>query len=418
MQRWMYFCKYLSHFGYHPVVVTVHPDKASYRHLNEKFEGFIKEVEVHHTSSFEPLRIYSYIKNGNRKEGIPAGNLEKDKQTLFGRMATFIRGNGFIPDARVGWNKFAIRKGAELIAGNEIDCVITTGPPQSTHLVGRKLKQQFPKIKWVADFRDPWSDLYYNKDMMRTTRSQRKDVRLERSVLEDCDVVLTVGPKLGELLRSKTSLGASKFKYIYNGFDHKKMEGIQVIPGEKFEITFIGILTENQPYMSMVEFLKLFLNGKDGADIKLCFAGDIQAEIKQKIADTFGFIDIEFNGYVEHLKSLELMKRSSLLVNCLADMEHNEILISGKQMEYIATGNPILNIGNPNGDAAVLLRGLENAKTFEKDETLEMSRFTRLVYENWKNNEPMQTIADKEFVMSKSRFETTRQLAGLLNEIQ
>jgi len=416
VQRWMYFSMYLANFGYTPIVLTVSEKKASFKNLDSSFAEKTKEIETYKTSTFEPLKLYSLLTTGNVKKGIPQGNVKSNKKSIFKKVFAFIRGNFFIPDARVGWNSYALKKARKIIESENIELIITTGPPHSTHLIGLQLKKEYP-IKWLADFRDPWSEIYYNKDMMRTNWAIKKDRSLEKKVLERADRILTVGFKLKELLQKKIKTRQDKFHHIYNGYDSFLLEQVREETHTHFEITFIGLLTQNQPYTCFIEAIKRFLIKTPDANIQLCLAGNVQDEILNTIKQELSSVKIDYKGYIPHQESLRLMKRSQLLINILADMKDSEILISGKQMEYIATGKPILCIGNTKGESAIILNDIFNARVFEKEQIEKVSQFISFVYEKWDTKEPYLNEVENESIKNKSRFETSRQLAQYLNKI-
>ena len=418
VQRWMYFCKYLAEFGYEPIVLTVNEKRASYKFRDEQFSEFVKDIRAYRTTTFEPLKLYSLLTTRSATDGMPHGSVNKNKKGIFFKASNYIRGNYFIPDARIGWNRYAYKQAKKILRNEDIHTIITTGPPHSTHLIGRRLKRMFD-MKWIADFRDPWNEIYYNKDLMRSKKAVRKDLSLESSVLNEADLILTVGQKMKELLWDKVDNLNEKFYHIYNGFDSFKMESIKREELEWFEITFIGTLSDSQPYRSIIDTIKGFMasKGSDGKKVKLCLAGNIQKNIVQEFREELSNVEIDFYGYIDHNKSLELMKRAQLLINCLAEMENSQILISGKQMEYIATGNPILSIGNKRGEAALLLRGIVNAKACDKLEIKEMTNFVKSIYTYWTQDEPLLNKTDGPEIMSMSRYETTRQLAQLLDKI-
>ena len=172
VQRWVYFTHYLKTLGWEPIVITVDPEQASYPQENKSLQALTKDIRVIRTATREPIRGYA---RWFGKGSIPQG--EVPQQHFFQRIAAFIRGNFFIPDARISWVKPAIKKCIEIINENKINKVITTGPPHSTHLIGLKLKSSL-NINWIADFRDPWSDLFYLKSFYRLPFAKKKDKKL------------------------------------------------------------------------------------------------------------------------------------------------------------------------------------------------------------------------------------------------
>lgn len=410
VQRWMYFAKYLHEFGIEPQVITVDEKQASYKFLDTSFKEKVKDVIVHHTATREPLRLYSKLTSGDATKNIPTGFAGEPKQGLFQRISRYIRGNFFIPDARIGWNRYALKKARSIIAEQKIDLVITTGPPHSTHLIGLQLKKE-TGVKWMADFRDPWTEVYYNKLMYRTQRSDKKDKELELSVLKNADTVLTVGPSMKKLLQGKAP--GAKVEFIYNGYDsdaflHLKREADPAV----FTICHLGILGESQPITAFVEALMIIHKHGDALceKMKLQFIGKVSPVIMEEVKKKLPWIKVEYVDYVPHKEALKYIMNASLLFNSLAEMPGSELLISGKLMEYIASGNPVICLGNPLGDAASLLSGFENASVFARNDPHGIADFIRKAGGNSEKGKGSEKRQHLEF----SRYETTRKLSELI----
>jgi len=417
VQRWMYFCKHLKDFGIEPIVLTVDEQKASYKTIDQSLVDKVKDVQVFKTKTFELLKLYSLIMTGDNKKGIPQGHINSKKEGIFGKLTAYIRGNMFVPDARVGWNRYAIKKAKKIIQELDVNYIITTGPPQSTHLIGLHLKQEMNHLKWLADFRDPWTEIYYNKYFLRTKKTIKKDASLELQVLKKADMVLTIGIKLKEMLQAKLPDEHEKFHYIYNGYDSFLMEETETKKHDYFEITFIGLLTESQPYESFIEIIQQFNKNNPAANFKICLAGQIQEVILQQLLQLLPEDKILHVGYVSHQEALRLMKRSQLLINLLANMKESQILISGKQMEYIATGSPILCIGNKEGESALILEGIKNARVYEKDQIRESVDFLQEVYMKWEQGSEFANEAGANEIKKNSRYHLTGQLSELIKRM-
>lgn len=416
VQRWMYFCKYLKEFGIYPIVITVNENKASYRYRDESFNELIKDVEVHRTNTREPLKLYSKIISGNKNSGIPIGFAGESKPALFQKISRALRGNFFIPDARIGWVKFALKEARKILSTEKIDIVITNGPPHSTHFVGMKLKSEF-SFTWITDFRDPWTDLHYNKFLYRTKWALNKDKKLEQKILKNSDVVLTIGPSMKNHLIRKGDIDANKVFYIYNGYDKNDFENVEFsINPEHYTISHIGMLSDSQPITSFLYALKSFYDSKHPICkyLKLRLIGNVSPEKIKEIKAIVPDLLIEHIGYVQKKEAISYMFSSDLLFNSLAEMENSELLISGKLMEYIAAKKPILCLGNPQGDAAKLLSDFEHSEVFDRKDVSLIIDFLKTMFENWINKI---TFAGKdESILQYSRYETTRQLANLLKK--
>ena len=408
VQRWMYFAKYLSDFGIIPTVITVDEKYASYPSKDVTFNSQIQNIEVYKTKTLEPLRFYSILKSGKSEKIVPQGNVGGRKKGIFDKVATYIRANFFIPDARVGWNSYAYSKAKSLLQQQHFDLIITTGPPHSTHLVGQKIKREF-NIKWMADFRDPWIEVYYNNLFNRTPKKEALDKKMELGVLSDADIVLTVGPSMSALLSAKIPSEKSKFHFIYNGFDSSKFQDLQKQKNEVFTIRYVGTLTENYPYKEFIEAVNLLDSNKMKINIELI--GNIEASVLSYFQKNTT-CNIENIPSVSHTRAIQYMKDADVLLLLLPFMENAQIMLTGKLFEYLATENPILCIGDPKADAVRIVEQLGNSKSFQSDEMKKISDFIFFNYEN-SNVSTYNGLNSTKF----SRYETTRELSELIKGV-
>ena len=365
VQRWMYFAKYLKELGYEPIVITVDEKKASYPVLDPSLLRETPRIRILKTSTWEPLRWYSFLTSGDSQKGIPQGEVKT--LSLVEKVAAFIRGNYFIPDARKGWVRFALKEARKVLELEDVNHLITTGPPHSTHLAGIELKKQF-KVNWWADFRDPWTDIFYNKFLYRTTKSISKDITLEKEVLKKADgIITTVAGKLLEQLRFKVP--GQKFLVIPNGYDDELIKSQKAANKKKdFHIVYTGVLTENQDYKPLLEVIN---KCSKFHKIHFSLAGNINSNIIQKINAALPNVKVEYLGYIAHSSAIALMKSADLLLNFIFKGADNQ-MISGKLLEYIATEVPILSIGSPNSQAGQLLSKGSHSWMVEKNNKLEM----------------------------------------------
>ena len=368
VQRWMYFAKHLKSLGWEPIVVTVDEEKASYGVLDESLNQEVDGIRVIKTSTREPLQLYSRLTTGSKKKGIPQGEVKR--KSVFGKLSAFIRGNFFIPDARIGWVPFALKAARKIVAKEQITTIITTGPPHSSHLIGLQLQKEF-KVNWFADFRDPWSDVFYNKDLYRRSRAVSKDLKLELQVLQAAQgIITTVGGRLHESLIEKAP--AQKFYALPNGFDSELMNRVTVEKNHHYlHVVYTGLLTHNQPYKGVFKILN---DLSATQPIKLSLAGNIAPDIINEIKISFPKIDAIFHGYLSHKEAVGLMKSANLLINFIFIGAQTQ-MISGKILEYIATEIPILSIGNPDSESAKFLEQGTAAVMLDQSNLKEMRLF-------------------------------------------
>ncbi|TVQ71201.1 MAG: glycosyl transferase family 1, partial [Balneolaceae bacterium] len=192
VQRFLKFVKYLPQYGVDPVVLTC--ANPTYPIQDATLVSDIPDgVPVHHARTIEPFRIYGRVSGTTPEEAASPATVLGSWDNSLQRAARWLRANLFVPDARVGWVPFVRLKARDLIARYHIETVVTTGPPHSTHFAGRWLKKK-TGIRWVADFRDPWTDIHYNRVLPRTGFTRRRDLRMEMSILQQADEVTVTAP--------------------------------------------------------------------------------------------------------------------------------------------------------------------------------------------------------------------------------
>lgn len=350
VQRWLKFSKYLPSAGWIPVILTVDPEYAAYPSRDTSlFDEVPIDIEVHRTKAVNYFSLYNKDSAKIPHAGFSSG---KD-DSLKGIFSRFIRGNFFIPDPRRGWNNYAYRKACRLIREENISHIITTSPPHSTQLIGLRLKRRFPSIRWVADLRDPWTDIYYY-DLFRPSLPARMiDRAMEKKVLTKADTLITVGPSLAALLGSKADDIEERIHLLPNGFDEEDFENMVPADPAIFTITYVGTLSQAYPLTAFTEAVKS-LNEK-GVRVKTRFVGSIPEIVREQIP-AYTEDNPEFIPYCDHPEAIRHMISASMLLLVIPDHLSRRSILTGKIFEYMAAGKPILFIGPTDGDAAHILR--------------------------------------------------------------
>lgn len=351
VQRWVKFVKYFNEQNINPFIISVDPKYASYPLVDNSLINNIPDnTQVYLTRTFEPYSLYKKINNNQTPY---AGFANEGKPNFIQKASRFIRGNFFIPDSRRGWNKFAYNKAIEIIKKENIKTVITTSPPHSTQLIGLKLKQEL-NINWIADLRDPWTDIYYYKSMLHTNWAKSKDLNYERNVLEKSDKIVVVSESIRQLLKNKSKkIKESKIHVIPNGFDKDDFNISSLSKFKEFTISYIGTITKDYPVDSLKKAIsKSVLN--------IQFTGKADHTIKQKLRDI-----ASFNEHVKHQESIKLLLSSDMLLLIIPKIINNEGILTGKLFEYLGARRPILCIGPKDGDAAKIIEECKAGKTFD-----------------------------------------------------
>lgn len=404
VQRWLKFAKYLPEFGWQPVILTVDPRYASYPQRDESLSHEVgPDCLVYTTKSFE---LYNFYKLVSGKKEVPYGGFANEsKEGLLQKISKFMRGNFLLPDPRKGWNKYALKKAAELISEFTIGTVVTTSPPHSTQLIGLKLKQKF-NIRWIADLRDPWTDIYYYNQFKHTALARRIDLNYERKVIEQADLLITVSEDVKRIFAEKSRLPIdAKTAVIPNGFDEEDFR-ITSVPAESRKvITYTGTISEAYPVDCFLEALCL-LSENLKSHLLIRFVGKVPPSVVRKFRSTG--LEVELVGYVDHPKSIEYLFRSDLLLLVIPKVANNRGILTGKFFEYLASQKPVLAIGPVDGDLAKIIRETQCGKLFGYQDSNGMLRFIQ------EKLERPAAVTNSEIANRYSRKELTRRIAEII----
>ena len=352
VQRWLKFVKYLPSYGWTPFVFT--PGNPSF---DIKDDSLLKDVppeaEVIRFPIWEPYALFLSIAKifGGSKSAKPTELVRTGKKSLFQKISTWIRGNFFVPDPRLFWIKPSAKFLRSFLEENQIQTVITTGPPHSLHLIGLKLKQTRPSIRWIADFRDPWSEWGLLDSLGVGNSTREKHRRLE----QNADEILTITPFY---VRRFEALSNKKVQLLTNGFDEDDFSDIVYSRSARFTIRHVGIVNEKcdpRPLMTAIaDVLHEHPQIKNKTVIE--FIGEVHPDFKSFVTSNSILNSVtSFFGNIPHQQLLALYGTSSLLLLVLIGYKNAEGYMPGKLFEYLATGLPIVATGPEDGDAAKLL---------------------------------------------------------------
>ena len=344
VQRWLKFVKYLQEYGIEPVVYTV--DNARYLKEDKTLlDDVPRNTKVLKHSIWEPTDLLFWKKKKSQKSGI--SNISQN------RFLSFIRGNFFIPDPKVFWVNSSVKFLQKYLNSNKVDAIISTGPPHSMHLIAQKLHKK-NKLKWIADFRDPWTDLYYNKDFSEQSFAKKKNKILEKSVLKNADCVLTVS----ESLKEQFSINARRVEVITNGYDNETRSAEDTVLDKLFTISYIGLLPkQSNPKLFFKVLQELCSQNEDFKnDLKLNFIGDISDDVRVEVLKNNLEKNTSFKGYVDHEKAIEFQNKAQVLLLLIPNIEKSKGILTGKLFEYLIAKRPILAIGPEDGDLAEILK--------------------------------------------------------------
>lgn len=412
VQRWLKFTKYLRDYGWEPVVYTAL--NGEYPMLDPELEKEVPEgVEVLRQPVWEPYSIYKKFTGRKKEENLkPEIVTETKKNPLAENLAIWVRGNFFIPDARKYWVKPSVKFLSDYLQKNPVDVVISSSSPQSVHLIALELKKQF-NIPWLADFRDPWTQVDYFDQLKLTKAAENKHKRLEQEVLKKSDITTTVSWAWG---KDFEDLGAKKVEVITNGYDVTDLPAQRPALDNKFTISHVGNLSKDRNHEVLFKALKNVSEKEEGfsKDFSLQLIGDVDTSFKENI-ERYGLKDkTNFVGSVSHSEAVKLACASQTLLLLLGAADKSEGRIPLKVYEYMAAQRPIIGIGPENSDVA---RIVKQAGAGEIVDFANEAKLTALIEGYYREYKSGNLSVDNSGVEQYSRRNLTASLAKVLDNL-
>ena len=406
VQRWLKFVKYLPDFGIEPIVYC--PENPNYPIVDASLVSDVSpNLTVLKTPIREPYKwaqLFSKSKTANLSKGLISN---RKKQSIVEKLLLFVRGNFFIPDARVSWVRPSVSFLSDYITEHQIDTIITTGPPHSLHLIGLQLKQNHA-IKWVADFRDPWTQIGYHKKLKLSYFAQKIHKKLETTVLQTADEIVVTSLKTKTIFSELTT---TPITVLTNGFDFEIINDSTL--DSKFTVSHIGSLLEGRnPYILWKVLSDLIKDSDEFASVfQLNFIGSVSTGVMDAIRIYRLENYINNIGYVPHNEALEYQKKAQLLLLIEENSKETEYIIPGKLFEYMASKRPIIAIGPEVSDIEKILNQTRSGTYFRYDEAVALRT---LLLEHFDAYQTQQLNVDSKGLEAYSRKSLTQQLAQKL----
>ncbi|MCX7964449.1 MAG: glycosyltransferase [Candidatus Sumerlaea chitinivorans] len=391
VRRMVKFAKFLPEFGIDPIILTTLPLRAFPQDWEAMAEVEAAGYPIYRTPSLDPhylrgrvaevpaqLRRWreSLLKILNappspdelrqlEQEGADSATSRKPfvshksdaqvggKPRLTTRCAHLVRRWLYLPDTRFAWLPHAISQ-AELILEREpVRYVLTTSFPNTTHLIGRWIARRY-RVKWVADFRDGWTQNPYFADYP-TPLHRRVNRNWERSVVHEASAVLGVSEPIVRHLQRLTP-EPEKVHLLPNGFDPDDFENVEPIAFDRFTIAYTGTLFMQRSPESFFAGVRALLDNYRGIEenFQVIFMTQFRPEHEECIW-AMGLERVVQNwGLQSYRKALQLQKSADALLVLEGEGKNAEIMITQKVFEYLATGKPILAISPPNALTSLL----------------------------------------------------------------
>ena len=409
VQRWLKFVTYFKEFGIEPVVFI--PDNPHYPLQDKSIASEIPEgIEIIRFPIKEP---YGFAKmfSKNKTNQVSSGIITNKNQSVLEKLLLWIRGNFFIPDARIGWVKPAVGFLKEYLAKNDMDIVISSGPPHSLHLIGMALKEKLG-IKWVADFRDPWTTIHYHQSLRLNKRAQKKHLKLESQVLNNADLVVVTSLNTKKEFQKTTN---KPIEVITNGYDIS--EKIESNLDAQFSIVHIGsLLTNRNPEILWEVLSELKEENKAFSKALLIkLVGTVSEDVLKSIEAVGLTANYKTLGYVSHQEAIQIQHDTQVLLLVEMDSPETKSIIPGKLFEYVAANRPILALGPDGSDVEGILKETNSGNYFKYTDKEKLKKQLQLYYEAYlKANLNVNSQNTEKY----SRRELTKSLSSVLLNIK
>ncbi|WP_166926019.1 glycosyltransferase family 4 protein [Flavobacterium poyangense] len=408
VQRWLKFVKYLPEFNVQPIVYV--PENPTYPIVDE---GLVSEVSdqviVLKNKIMEPYQLAALFSK-NKTKKISSGIFpQKKKQTFLDKLFLWVRGNLFIPDARVLWVKPSVSYLEKYIKENNIDTIVTSGPPHSLHLIGLELKEKL-NVKWFADFRDPWTTIGYHKALRLSAYAAKKHKKLEHKVLNSADTIIVTSKTTKTEFQAITNKPIS---VITNGYDIENVEKQTL--DTKFTLAHIGsFLSDRNPrflWESLTELLEEVPDFKSHLELKLI--GAVSQEVLDAIKEFNLGAYLNLLGYVSHNEAIAHQKKSQVLLLIEINSEDTRSIIPGKLFEYMVSNRPIIAIGPQGSDFSDIIKETNTGVFFDYSEKTKLKSVILDFYNQYLEGKLQ---ANGVGLQQYSRKNLTKQLVQLISE--
>jgi glycosyltransferase involved in cell wall biosynthesis len=381
VQRGTKFAKYLQHFGWEPIILTVAAGNPP--HTDPSLLRDVANIKnVYRARSLEPHTLYKKL--FSRKKEQKAGTASSPQGHP---LADWIRLNLFIPDSRIGWRRPAIKLGLDIIKRHQIQMIFSSAPPYTAHRIARQLHNQ-TGIPWVADFRDPWFENFTYNTQYRLPPVKWITRRMENNVLTSAQAIISVGAGLNNLLqRKRPPSEANRFHVIPNGYDSDDIKLIPAASGKNdaFTLAYYGTLYNDGFPSVFTEALQALCRDDKRfcKDLRIRLVGKTDEKTLALFTHFLPTSQLTTCPYIPHEEMLQALQAPQVLLLFVSNVPHADIILTGKVFEYLPTGNPILAIAPPGGDLDRLLRETDRGRAYNYNDKIGIMNFLKDQYGAW-----------------------------------
>ncbi len=418
VQRWVKFAKYLPEEDWQPVIYT--PENPEQLAVDASLEAEVpSEAEVIRTRITEPYALYKKVlrRSGHSKEAVEVNPVNAQNKSFLQKAAMWVRGNFFRPDPRCLWIRPSVRYLKKYLEEHPVDLIVTTGPPQSMHMIGLRLAKE-TGLPWVADFRDPWTKIFYFKHLSMTPATESWHKKMEKAVLDEASAVVAVSPLVQQEFQAMTD---TPVELITNGFDEcdfpsEKDTEAYGGPDKDFTITHTGLFAADGNPTVLWDVLREKYQADDDfrKRLRIKLIGKNDEQILKALKDRGLQEALTDMGYQPHSVAVEQQRKASILILPLRKEPEYKAVLPGKLFEYMASERPVLGIGQPDGAMAMILGEAKTGTVLDWDDKKGISEY---IEKCWKMHLEGRLTTVGADISRFSRRSTTRQMAGLFDRL-
>ena len=418
VQRWVKFAKYLPAEGWQPVIYT--PENPEQLAVDASLEAEVPaEAEVIRRRIVEPYEMYKKLlrKSGHSKEAVEVNPVNAQNKSFLQKVAMWIRGNFFRPDPRCLWIRPSVKFLKEYLKEHPVDLIVSTGPPQSMHLIGRLLAKE-TGLPWIADFRDPWTKIFYFKHLQMTRATVKWHKKMEKKVLDDATVVVAVSPLVQQEFQAMTQ---TPVELITNGFDECDFTATKNTeanggPDREFVITHTGLFAADGNPTVLWDVLAEKCSKDESFKklMKIRLVGKTDEQILKSIEDAGLSGNLEDMGYQPHAVAVEQQRKASLLILPLRKEPEYKAVLPGKLFEYLASWRPVLGIGQTDGAMSMILNNTKTGLVLNWDDKMSIEKYIDIC---WKDHLSGRLSVEDADISQFTRRNLTRRMAQLFDKL-
>lgn len=274
-------------------------------------------------------------------------------------------------DQRNAW--WPAANAVALKLAKQADVIVSTYGPAAAHLIAKDMKCENPRLRWVADYRDLWSQGPFSALSVAEAKKREQTELLTVGIY--ADVITTVSK---DMVQKLSGFLEKKAVYLPNGFDLdeekiiSRLQSIYLMPKKPFRIVYTGMLYDGfqdpTPLLDALVALKRAGRLRD-EKVTVDFYGS-RVSVAHQLAQKNKYrLFIRLMGHVPREDALKAQQSADLLLLLASPAPEARGVLTGKIFEYIVAGKPILCVGSrPEYEIGRVLEKTGTGQVFGPDE--------------------------------------------------